>query len=760
MPVDETLHQWWTARSPADALTTKRLLRSRAVARGLRIAITLPATMATLIHLGHGQAAFLASFALISLLVIADFSGPRRERFWSIITVTGIGSVTLIAGGLISDFAVIKVVAALVLGITVTLVAAIRGFLGKATIPILLPFFIATTSVSTIGQLPQMLAGWLIGGTIAAVAAVTLWPFFPRAVITEAVTDAIDAEADAVSAYWELEPTDPQEAWNRVDASIGRVHELYLGQRSRPGSAYRRERFLLRLIEEVRRFRVSLRLGLRRLPFEPSPADRSLAATTAASLHQAAQSLREENADLESFARLEQARVGHRISTEQIIKTAYTAGDAQRIIDVATSSYRPRAISLQALGLTRDVAGAASLKDLPPVQVRGQSLPNVVAPITPERMLRAQLAWRAPWMRNAVRFGLALAMATAVVQFVGLNRGYWVVLGTVSVLRIDFGGTQRVAFQVLVGQVLGFGAALALIAVAGQESSLFAWALLPVLAAIQGYVAGNAPIAVQQISFTMLLINLVLVTTAADGVPLLRLEDVLIGAAVALLASALVFPRGLIPQVETVLRGASVSALELLRRSVRGDDVKALQQHTARMLVRAENTVDLALAQGVGRGARTELWLRILGSAEYVTFVADVLAVTSDRSEWPTAAQRCGGDVIAAGMAVADRLEVSAEQLIDNSDVAGGIDTLPDFAGIANFSAAVQHAVASVDAQVTAWAQQRTDEYAGVTLQLYWSLGWLAEIDLMSANGKALARAIRTSAMPESPVGVGGGPTS
>lgn len=755
MPVDETLHQWWTARSPADARMTKRLLHSRSVARGIRIAVTLPTTMAILNHLGYGQAAFLASFALISLLVIADFSGPRRERFWSIIAVTGIGSVTLIAGGLLSDYAVIKVVAALVLGVSVTLIAAIRGFLGKATIPILLPFFIATTSVSTIGQLPQMLAGWLIGGAIAAVAAIALWPFFPRAVITEAVTDAIDAEADAVAAYWELSPTDPHQAWNRVDSSISRVHELYLGQRSRPGSAYRRERFLLRLIEEVRRFRVSLRLALRRLPFESSPADRSLAATTAASLHQAAQSLRDEKADLDSFAGLEQARVGHLISTEQILKTAYAEGDSQRVTDVATSSFRPRAISLQALGLTRDVAGAASLKDLPPVQVRGRSLPNVVAPVTPERMLRAQLAWHAPWMRNAVRFGLALAVATAVVQLVGLNRGYWVVLGTVSVLRIDFGGTQRVAIQVLIGQVLGFGAGMALIAVAGQESSLFAWVLLPVLAAVQGYVAGNAPIAVQQISFTMLLINLVLVTTAADGIPLLRLEDVLIGAVVALLASALVFPRGLIPQIETVLRGASLSALDLLRGSVRGDDVTALQQHTGRMLVRAENTVDLALAQGVGRGARTELWLRILGSAEYVTFVADVLAVTSDRSDWPMSAQRCAGDVVAAGMAVADRLEASAEHLIDNSDVAGGMETLPDFAGIANLSAAVQHAAASVDAQVDRWAQDRTDEFAGVTLRLYWALGWLAEIDLMSANGKALARAIRTSAQPESAAAVG-----
>jgi uncharacterized membrane protein YccC len=590
--------------------------------------------------------------------------------------------------------------------------------------------------------------GWLLGGLIAALAAVTLWPFFPRAAITESVTDTIDAQANAVVAFWGVDATDPdpQEAWRQVDASLARVHELYLGQKSRPGSAYRRERFLLRLIEEVRRFRVSLRLALRRLPRRPSPADRSLASATAEALHSAATALRDQRGDLEAFGRLEQARVGHRIATEQAIKKSFSRGDGPAVQEIATSSFRPRAISLQALGLTRDVAGAASLKDLPAVELRGQSLTHVAPPMTPERLLRAQLAWKAPWMRNALRFGLALALATAVVQYVGLDRGYWVVLGTVSVLRIDFSGTQRVVLQVLIGQVVGFGAALVLVGVAGQESSTFAWALLPALAAIQGYVAGNAPIAIQQISFTMLLINLVLVTSAADGVPLLRLQDVVIGAIVGLVASALVFPRGLIPQVEGALQQASLGAVELFRHALIGDEVSAHELREARLLVRAENTVDLALAQGVGRGARTELWLRVLGGAEYVRFIGEVVTITGKRIGWPAELQRVAGDVVAAGLAVADRLQESVELLIHTSDSAGGIEDLPDFAGVAGFSASVEHAIASVDAQVMTWAQQRVDSYSEAVMELYWALGWLSELDLLAANSKALARAIRASA--------------
>ncbi len=63
--------------------------RNRALRRAIRVAIVLPATLGTMLYLKQPTAAFMAAFAVICMLVLADFSGPRRERAASI-TMSGL----------------------------------------------------------------------------------------------------------------------------------------------------------------------------------------------------------------------------------------------------------------------------------------------------------------------------------------------------------------------------------------------------------------------------------------------------------------------------------------------------------------------------------------------------------------------------------------------------------------------------------------------------------------------------------------------
>ena len=124
-----------------------------------------------------------------------------------------------------------------------------------------------------------MVGGWLVGSAVALVAAIVMWPYFARARITEVVQQVMYAESGAISALW----TDPP-AKVEIDEAVAEVGDctagleaLYAGQLRRPGSAYRRERTFLRLVEEVRRLRLGLRSQWRQGVDPSFAADRQLA---------------------------------------------------------------------------------------------------------------------------------------------------------------------------------------------------------------------------------------------------------------------------------------------------------------------------------------------------------------------------------------------------------------------------------------------------------------------------------------------------
>ena len=69
---------------------------------------------------------------------------------------------------------------------------------------------------------------------------------------------------------------------------------------------------------------------------------------------------------------------------------------------------------------------------------------------------------RSVWFLNSLRGALALAAAVAVADLSGVQHGFWVVLGTLSVLRTSAASTGSTAWRALAGTVVGFvvGAAL------------------------------------------------------------------------------------------------------------------------------------------------------------------------------------------------------------------------------------------------------------------------------------------------------------
>src|SRR5271156_6734022 len=69
---------------------------------------------------------------------------------------------------------------------------------------------------------------------------------------------------------------------------------------------------------------------------------------------------------------------------------------------------------------------------------------------------RGHVSFRSVWFRNSLRGAIGLALAVAVVELTDVEHGFWVVLGTLSVLRSNALGTGANALRAVGGTAIGF----------------------------------------------------------------------------------------------------------------------------------------------------------------------------------------------------------------------------------------------------------------------------------------------------------------
>jgi uncharacterized membrane protein YccC len=148
------------------------------------------------------------------------------------------------------------------------------------------------------------------------------------------------------------------------------------------------------------------------------------------------------------------------------------------------------------------------------------------------------------WFRNSIRGAAGLAVAVFIAQKSGLQHSFWVVLGTLSVLRSNALGTGRTILSALAGTAAGIlvGAAI-LIPVGGNQTVL--WAILPVAVLIAAYAPRVVSFAAGQAAFTVVILILFnIIQPVGWKVGLIRIEDVAIGFAVSLGVGLVFWPRG------------------------------------------------------------------------------------------------------------------------------------------------------------------------------------------------------------------------
>src|SRR5262245_16887746 len=160
------------------------------------------------------------------------------------------------------------------------------------------------------------------------------------------------------------------------------------------------------------------------------------------------------------------------------------------------------------------------------------------------------------WLRNSIRGAAGLGLAVLVARLTGVQHSFWVVLGTLSVLRSNALSTGQDSLRALGGTVVGLLVGAGIIEAIGTND-LALWILLPIAILLAGVAPAAISFAAGQAAFTLTLVILFnLIKPAGWQVGLVRLEDIGLGCAVSIVVGLLFWPRG----ASAVLRRALADA--------------------------------------------------------------------------------------------------------------------------------------------------------------------------------------------------------
>ena len=172
------------------------------------------------------------------------------------------------------------------------------------------------------------------------------------------------------------------------------------------------------------------------------------------------------------------------------------------------------------------------------------------------------------WLHNSVRGAVALGLAVLVAKLTGVQHAFWVVFGTLSVLRSNALSTGQNVLRGLVGTAVGFIVGAALVALIGTDTTVL-WLLLPIAVLLAGLAPATVSFAAGQAAFTITLFILFnILEPAGWRIGLVRVEDVALGSAVSLAVGLLFWPRGAAAALGNALAAAYVDGVRYLAGAV------------------------------------------------------------------------------------------------------------------------------------------------------------------------------------------------
>jgi uncharacterized membrane protein YccC len=522
-----------------------------AAMRALRAVLVIPALFAlTDKGIGNTQMALFAAFGGFASLVMVSFGGTRRDKAVAHLMLAVTGSIALIIGTAVSGTTWLAAIVTIpvAFGIFFAGVAGPNAALGVTAA--LLAYVLPVASPGTVSMIPDRLAGWWLAAAVSTVAVLVLSPPSAGDRLRAPAASLARALADQLAAAVRGEPTPAQR-----DASLAAKQELitaFAGTPIRPTGLATADQAMASVVQELEWCAALIFDAIDgHLNLDTAdPSDRGLLGATASVLRQTSALLG--GADVEPNVEEMQRLRADCVASRRPIKRLNGSRDAARSARLAfyaqTISVAVQALVGDALIATRRADPetiAARRRGWVGAQPEGTEAERRVAALSGAiGFIARHASFRSVWFLNSLRGSLALAVAVLVADLSSVEHGFWVVLGTLSVLRTNASSTESTALRALGGTVVGFViGALLLLGIGTSEPAL--WAALPIALAVAAYAPGTLPFAFGQAGFTIVVVVLFnLLVPVGWTVGLLRVEDVAIGCLVSVVVGFLFWPRG------------------------------------------------------------------------------------------------------------------------------------------------------------------------------------------------------------------------
>ncbi len=537
--------------------------------RGARTAIAATVMLAFGTLVGNPQISLIGVFGAVATLLFVDFPGNRQAR-WAGYSMLGIVGLILISlGTLASTNLVLSVAGMAVFGFVILfagVLSAGAAAAGKAAILLFLLPVMVPAPPSDI--LPRLL-GWILGWAVSVALSMFLWPRRDFDRLRAAVTRASRSIARAISAPSALDPQQLDQIQQGSLDAMKDLRRVFRASTSRPVGLSAGDRLLGRTINDLESLFSDTR------DTEGAAVPKQVAAVVEGS----AEVLNAAADALDTPSEISRARLEASITTLSTVReqalsswlgSVLVGGQAreQAQSDAATERIHGLAYSSDQVG--RHVAASIDADGRPVLdKLLGRGTTVVAAsPISAiERLTRYHLSWRSVWFHNSLRGALGLTLAVLVAQLLDVQHGFWVGLGTLSVLRTTASNTGSTAMRAVIGTAVGVIVSAPILILLGDGPGL--WVALAIGMFLAGFATAALPLAVGQGAFSAAV--LVLFALLAPGSPpigLIRIEDVALGAITGVVVGLLLWPRGAAAEIRRAMSEAYRAGARLLDNAV------------------------------------------------------------------------------------------------------------------------------------------------------------------------------------------------
>jgi uncharacterized membrane protein YccC len=568
-----------------------------AVRRAGRTALVMPGMFAVADKIiGNPIVATFAAFGSFALVLLVEFGGPMRDRLQAQLALSLAGGVLVCVGTLVSREAWLAVLAMAVVGFCVLFAGVVSSVLAGATTSLLLAFILPVSLPGTASDIPARLAGWGLASGAAFIAIAVVWPSPAQDPLRSAAVTACRALAVRLRAdiAYRLARGGPEPVAEAIvaehDAAVAGALEAVHGlQRTflvtpfRPTGLSTSARSTVRLVDELGWMSAIMAQSSPMTIAMPSHASLAVKQLVADVLEAGADLLGDPAATPEALrnalARLREAltAMDRDATVELPVATGVVSSDAgladEQIGEFLTSldpSFRAQELSFAVALIAGNIdSTVAAERRTWWERLLGRQPEGLSGPLAAARERAvAHLEPHSVWLHNSLRGAVGLAIAVLVASQTGVQHSFWVVLGTLSVLRSNALNTGQNAVRGVAGTVVGFVIGAVLLQLIGTDTTLL-WLLFPVVVLF----AGIAPVLISfvagQAAFTLTIVILFnLVQPAGWRLGLVRVEDVAIGCAVSLVVGLLFWPRGASASLRRALAEAYSGSAHYLDRAV------------------------------------------------------------------------------------------------------------------------------------------------------------------------------------------------